>query len=139
MDQMDIHGAISKLEATLRAEGITDNRYALVGYGGQGIHHEAHVQTASAKVWSHSTLFKVPDKSNVAGTKKSDLYSAIHYASMMTYRAGVSKTLIAITCGDEKCGDSVRYADTLTLLVENDFRLHMITPKPFTLKVCDLV
>lgn len=135
MDQLDMHSAIAKLEASLKAEGVTGNRYAVVGFGGVGIHYDAHIQTSSANVWSHSTLLKVPDKDSTVGMRKSDLYEAIHYASTMTYRAGVSKTLVAFTCGDEKCGDSVRYADTLTLLVENDFKLHMMTPKPFTLKV----
>ncbi|ODN05278.1 Apolipophorin [Orchesella cincta] len=134
VDQIDLANAIAKLEGSLRAEGIVDNRYAVIGFGGQGIHYDAHIQTSSASVWSHSTLFRAPDSTNITGVRKSDLYSAIHFASTMTYRAGVSKTLIAITCGDEKCGDSVRYSDTLTLLVENDFKLHMLTPKPLLLK-----
>lgn len=135
MDQLDIFSAITKLEAALKAEGLNDNRYAMVGFGGEGIHYDAHLQTTSSNVWSHSTLFKVPEKGDVVGARASDLYSAIHFASTMTYRAGVSKTFIAITCGDEKCGDPVRYSDTLTLLIENDFKMHMVVPKPFTLKV----
>ncbi|CAL8077850.1 unnamed protein product [Orchesella dallaii] len=134
VNQIDLSNAIAKLEGSLRAEGIVDNRYAVIGFGGQGIHYDAHIQTSSANVWSHSTLFRAPDSSNITGVRKSDFYSAIHLASTMTYRAGVSKTLIAITCGDDKCGDSIRYADTLTMLVENDFKLHMLTPKPLTLK-----
>lgn len=130
--------AVKRLDLALHAEGIWDNRYAIIGYGGEGIQQKPHVKTTSAKVWAHNTLFKIPNDTYNAPeipSLTSDLYEAVHYAASLGFRGGVSKNFIAVTCGDEHCGDSSRYADALTLLVENDIKLHLLVPKPFVLKV----
>jgi hypothetical protein len=126
---------IRKLENSLRAQGLKENRYAMIGFAGKGPHRKPHIRTSSGQIWAHSTLFKISDDIKMNGDGQGDLYGAIEFAaSTLKFRAGVSKTMITLTCGDEKCGSDARYPDTLTLLLENDFKLHMLTPKEFTYK-----
>lgn len=70
----------------------------------------------------------------MTGPGNGDLYEAMEYAASIGYRAGVSKTMIALVADNDRCGDESRYADALTMLLENDFRLHMLTPEDFSMK-----
>jgi len=127
--------AVKHMELALNAQGLFNNRYSIVSYGGIGLEEKPHVKTISSRVWSHSTLFKAPNDAYTNEETTTDLYEAIEYASTMGFRAGVSKNLIAFTCGTDRCGNPAKYADLLTLLVENDMKLHLLAPKAFTLKV----
>jgi hypothetical protein len=135
IESTTVSEAVRLLEASLNAQGLWDNRYSIVGYGGKGVYEKPHVKTISSRVWSHSTLFKIPHESYPSDNSPTDLYEAIEYASTLGFRAGVSKNIIAFTCGTDRCGNSKKYADILTLLVENDMKLHILAPKAFTLKV----
>ncbi|CAG7820252.1 unnamed protein product [Allacma fusca] len=127
--------AMRKLDVALQAEGLNDNRYAVIGFAGQGPYRKPHIRTTSGQIWAHNTLFRIADNIEMNGNGDGDLYEVIEFAARtLKFRAGVSKTFIAITCGDESCGSDNRYADTLTLLIENDIKLHMLTPKEFTTK-----
>ena len=131
----NLNEAISKLDVALKAEGLENNRYSIVGFGGKGPHSKPHIRTSSGQVWSHSTLTKVDNQESMNGDGNGDLYEAMEYAATIGYRAGVSKTMIAMVADTERCGDESRYSDALTMLLENDFRLHMLTPEDFTMKV----
>ena len=132
--------AMRRLDLALRAKGMTENRYALVGFGGQGPHRSPHIRTTAGQIWTHNTLFRVNENIEMNGDEQGDLYDAIEFASRtLKFRAGVAKTMIAMTCGSEQCGSASRYPDTITLLMENDIKLHLLTPKEFTAKVNGLV
>lgn len=123
------------LDHAMKSKGITENRYAIIGFGGKSSFGKPHIRTISGRVWTHTTLFKLPRNIAMDGDNNGSLYAAIKLATQLPFRAGVSKNLISFTCGDEGCGENKLYADILTLLVENDIKLHMLTPTGFTTKV----
>lgn len=131
----NLFDSIRKLEAALRTEGIQHNRYAIIGYGGKGPLRKPHIRTSYNKVWSPATSLKIPERSRMDGTGNGDLYEAMEYAAQLGYRAGVSKTMIAVMSNKDGCENNHRYSDSLTMLIENDIRLHILTPEDFSMKV----
>jgi len=131
----NLNDAISKLDSVLRDSGVADNRYAVIGYGGNSFRSTPHIRTSSGQVWSHNTAIKIDSNLDMDGPGNGDLYDAIQYAANIGYRVGVSKTIIAIVGDIATCGYESGYADSLTLLMENDFKLHILTPQDFAMKV----
>jgi hypothetical protein len=134
LQEYNLNDIMTKLDLALVAEGLTNNRYAFVRFGGKGPHRTPHIRTVAGQVWVHSTLRKYSHDTGMEGQGGGDMFDAIEYAATIGHRAGVSKIMIAIIADNEQCGDSERYPDALTMLVENDFRLHILTPKDFALK-----
>ena len=121
------------IEASLKDKGLNNNRFAVVGFGGQGIYHEAHIQTAEGQIWSsrkgaQAALEDMP----FDGEAKADIFAALRYAVNLPYRAGVSKQIILASCVSD-C-EAKGYADALTLLIENDIKLHLLQPRDLVVK-----
>lgn len=140
LKDFNILTAINKLDNALRNEGLTNNRYAVVGYGGSGAYFRPHIRTSSGQVWSSNTLLKFSDTFPMNGKENGDLFEAIEYGSSIGFRTGVSKNIIAFIAEDESSkGDNRKYTDTLTLLIENDIKLNILSPDDLTLKVIFIV
>jgi hypothetical protein len=58
--------------------------------------------------------------------------SALEYAVKLPFRAGVSKTIVLISCGE--CTDASKYADSLSYLIESDVTLHILSTKDVLLQ-----
>lgn len=122
------------IDSALNGANISQNRFAVVGYGGKGIFNKPHTRTAKGQIWSNSlnlqnTLKDLPlNDDGVSG----DIFSALRYAVDMSYRAGVSKQFILISCSNDCQASS--YADALTLLIENDIKLHLLQPLDLIVK-----
>lgn len=113
---------------------IGQNRFAVVGYGGKGIFSRPHIRTAKGQIWSNSlnlqdTLKDLPLSDDATS---GDVFAALRYAVDMPYRAGVSKQFILISCSNDCQASS--YADALTLLIENDIKLHLLQPLDLVIK-----
>ena len=66
-------------------------------------------------------------------TGKEAAMDALDLAARYPFRAGVSKTIVLLTC--ESCSENlVSYADMAELLIKRDIKLHLITPHDFRMK-----
>ncbi len=123
------------IDAALKEKGITQNRYAVIGYGGRGkLLNRPHIRTTEGQIWSNrkSVQTTLEDLPLVEENQISDITAAIRYAVNMPFRVGVSKQIILVSCGSDCQAKS--YADTLTLLIENDIKLHLIQPRDLIVK-----
>ena len=129
------------IDAALRERGIQQNRFAVVSYGGRGgeLFQKPHVRTVDGgQIWSHrkgiqSALEDLPLADEQSSMTPSDIHSALRYAINLPYRVGVSKQFVLVSCGGSECQAS-SYADTLTLLIENDVKLHLLQPRDIVVK-----
>lgn len=122
------------IDSALNGAKIGQNRFAVVGYGGKGIFSRPHIRTAKGQIWSNSlnlqdTLKDLPLSDDATS---GDVFAALRYAVDMPYRAGVSKQFILISCSNDCQASS--YADALTLLIENDIKLHLLQPLDLVIK-----
>lgn len=123
------------IDAALRERGIQNNRFAVVGFGGRGqLLSQPHVRTSDGQIWSNrkSVQTAMEDLPLNDDTQPGDIHAALRYAVNLSYRAGVSKQFVLISCGRDCSASS--YADTLTLLIENDIRLHLLQPRDLIVK-----
>lgn len=128
------------IDAALKERGIQQNRFAVVGYGGRGgsLFEKPHIRTTDGgQVWSHRkgiqlALEDLPLADEQASAP-SDIHAALRYAVNLPFRVGVSKQFVLVSCGDNECQSS-SYADTLTLLIENDVKLHLLQPRDIVVK-----
>jgi hypothetical protein len=122
------------IEAALKDNNINQNRFAVVGYGGQGIFAAPHVRTAEGQIWSNrlSIQSALEDLPLVNSDQPGDVFAALRYAVNLPYRAGVSKQFVLVSCGSDCQANS--YADALTLLIENDIKLHLLQPRDLKVK-----
>ena len=121
------------IDSALKERGINQSRFAVVGFGGKNIHEQPHIHTAGGQIWSTSkniqaTLEDIP----FDGDKKADIFAALRYAINLPFRAGVSKQIVLTSCASD-C-EASGYADALTLLIENDIKMHLLQPRDLAVK-----
>ena len=132
------------IDSALREMGIEQNRFAVVGFGGRGeLLNRPHVRTAEGEIWANSKSIALEDMrlpldwSTAVGAgqtvSSSDIHAALRYAVNLPYRVGVSKQFVLVSCAGSECQAS-SYADTLTLLIENDIKLHLLQPRDLVVK-----
>ena len=124
---------VSLTDKALKAEGMSDNRFGLVGYGGEGKLGMPHSHTMEGGLFSNRHKFAPAlDKFPTHDTENTDALAAISFAAKYPFRTGVSKTIIVVPC--EKCTErSVSYPDIRQLLMDRDITLHVLMPHDFTL------
>lgn len=127
------------IDAALKEKGIQNNRFAVVGYGGPGqLLSRPHIRTAEGQIWANRKSIQValedlPLHDGGSNVQGSDIPAALRYAVNLPYRVGVSKQFVLVSCNGNECQAS-SYADTLTLLIENDIKLHLLQPRDFVVK-----
>ncbi|KAK2725008.1 uncharacterized protein LOC136033229 isoform X1 [Artemia franciscana] len=127
-------GTISMdIDHALKEAGYLGNRYAVVTFGGKGVFKSPHSRTADSEIWSNRKIVqKAFEGLPFNGNEQTNAIEAMNYATRLAYRAGVSKHIILISC--ESSCESKDYGDAVTLLLENDFKLHILRPEKFQLK-----
>ena len=80
---------------------INNNRFALVGFGGEGVHDLPHPHTIDGALFNDATRFRLGvDALEFADDGNNDTLAAILRAANYPFRAGVSKNIILISCSD---------------------------------------
>ena len=129
--------AAAAVDAALRDAGIGGNRFAVVAFGGRGVHRWPRVHTADGQIWSdrrgaQAALERMTNDDDDDGDAPADVLAAIRYAVDLPFRAGVSKQIILASCASD-C-QAGGYADALTLLIENDVKVHLLQPRNLAVK-----
>ena len=124
------------IDSALREMNIQQNRFAVIGFGGSGeLLNRPHVRTAEGQIWANrkSIQLALDDMPLNKGPSSSDIHAALRYAVNLPFRVGVSKQFVLVSCAGSEC-QSESYADTLTLLIENDVKLHLLQPRDLVVK-----
>ena len=119
--------------------GLTNNQFGLIGFGGEGIHDEEHIQTVSGQILGLSSDFSKAVKSmsfNIEGTN-TDVFKALRMAAKYPFRAGVAKSVVLLTCS-ECTEQAARYQEIAFNLRNRGISLHVIMDHEFTLGTSDI-
>ncbi|CAB3225976.1 unnamed protein product [Arctia plantaginis] len=134
---------IEAFDIKLQANGLSDNRYAIVGFGGRGVYRRPRalyvnnrVFTNSIEVSQHFDNFVI-DKSDLVRsnrTVRTDMFNALSFATRLPFRAAVPKTFVLMPCS--RCDSAFMRLDYSTIfhnLMENSVTLHVLMDDDFTL------
>ncbi|XP_065216942.1 uncharacterized protein Apoltp isoform X2 [Planococcus citri] len=127
---------IQHLISTLNKEAVsnryTNNQYALVVFGGDGVHDGAHSIILNDKVFANNSTFPKYFENINIGNGNSDIFAAIRFASKLSFRIGVSKTFILIPCSN--CDPANMVLDYSVLhhaMIERSIILHILMNETF--------
>ncbi|XP_005177435.1 apolipophorins [Musca domestica] len=133
-ENKNIMTVVDTIEEQLRANGITNNRYAVVTFGGvapfdtpRSIYYENSVFTHD-----HQKLEQYFDHINANNGTNSDILQAISVASRLDFRPGVSKTFILLSCSNCAAGNMLfDYSSILQFMQEEGVNLHILADTEF--------
>lgn len=122
----DLNRIIQELEQTLRNGGMTNNRYGLVGFGGDNIRHEYSVTIRSELMASAGLMMNEVKKLNFYdGYSKTDALKAVSLATHYPFRSATRKAIILVS--DMFCdGETMYYDQVLRQLKDRDIALHLL-------------
>ncbi|XP_077295548.1 apolipoprotein lipid transfer particle [Arctopsyche grandis] len=140
--ERNIDMLVNTLETKLSENGFSNNRYSIVGFGGEGVFKTPHSLYINNKVFVSaseiSTFFDYieTDSKPVGNTShyNSDTFEAFNVASKMNFRPGVSKTFILFPC--TRCDVSfmkLDYTVVHQVLMDSSITLHIIMDDEFKL------
>ncbi len=58
----------------------------------------------------------------------------LRFAGRLSFRPGVAKTFVLVTCDPKSALSPVNYGDSMTMLTEQDITLHLLAPLSLTFK-----
>lgn len=134
---------VEAFDIKLQANGFSDNRYAIVGFGGSGVYRRPRALYVNNKVFTnpievslHLDSFIIDKADLVRGnrTRKADMFAALSFATTLPFRAAVPKTFILMPCS--KCDSTFMRLDYSTIyhnLMESSVTLHILMDDDFML------
>ncbi|KYB29704.1 hypothetical protein TcasGA2_TC031518 [Tribolium castaneum] len=126
---------IEQLDKELNLHALTDNRYAIVLFGGDDVFDEPRNLVVNNKVFVEAQQIITHFDSIPSGNGNLDIFDAIAFARELLFRPGVSKNFILIPCSE--CKDynmRLDYASLHQSLSENDITLHILMNEEFSLQ-----
>ncbi|XP_052061384.1 apolipophorins-like [Mytilus californianus] len=130
---------VDKLEQAFAKNGIKDNRYGLIGFGGTprsafGRKSASSTHTFEGSIFSESNNFAKGKETLKFSYHFTDPMEAIMTAADMPFRTGVSKTIVLLHCGE--CSDSknVNYNYLKNVLLNRGITLHIIRDEDIRLQ-----
>jgi hypothetical protein len=125
----------TSMDNALKAEGLKSNQFAVVGYGGEKYLAQPQVQTMDGLLFNTAQKLPVALSSfDLKSGPSADTMAAVRYAAGLPFRAGSSKTIVVVPCGESCEERTVRYSELQRLLLRRDVRLHMLIPELVKLK-----
>jgi hypothetical protein len=125
---------IEHLHKELTDYHLSDNRYAVVTFGGDGVFDEPRSLIVNSKIFGDAQQIITYFDSVPTGNGNSDIFGAITFAMELLFRPGVSKNFILMPCSE--CKDynmKLDYASLHQLLLESDVTLHILMNEEFSL------
>ncbi|XP_075529423.1 uncharacterized protein LOC142560897 [Dermacentor variabilis] len=123
------------IEERYAARGFVDTRYAVVGFGGDGIAEQPHVVTADGQIFSSIRALVSAFGSLTIGKGESDPFAALAYAGQLPVRMASAQTMILVKCTTCKPDDdSSVYADIYRMLIDRGVHLHILDDDDFNVR-----
>ncbi|XP_041972420.1 uncharacterized protein LOC121728328 [Aricia agestis] len=134
---------VDTFDSKLQENGFSDNRYAVVAYGGRGVyarpralyvHNELFADPVDIPRHFETIIFEKEQPRNKSSSRgrRSDAAGALRYASTLPFRAGAPRALLLMPC--DRCGTGdLDYSTIYHNLMENSITLHILMNEDFTL------
>ncbi|XP_045507000.1 apolipophorins [Colias croceus] len=134
---------IDTFDSKLQENGLSDNRYAVVVYGGSGLYrrpralyHNNKLFTNTVDIPRHFDTFTIEKSESVRSNRsvRADVFAALRFASALPFRAAAPRALFLLPC--TKCDSSKSELDYSTIyhyLMENSITLHILMDDDFSL------
>merc|ERR1712158_19156 len=139
LNDLELHDLPLLVDRSLTSKGLTDNRYALVGFAGSEQLKRPHIFTSGSQIFNDVTRMKTSldhlktvqlDGSVGAG----DIFEALQFSARLNLRAGVVKTFVLVRCDTSESMTSRAYGDSMTMLLEQGISMHVMMPLEMRLK-----
>lgn len=129
-----VKGLVDDLDKAMTVEGMSNTRYAIVGFGGKDHLSTPHIHTMDGQIFNTANkISQGLNKFDLEAGQLRDAMAAIRYSAKLAFRAGASKTFILLAC--DKCTEnSIRYRDLQRALLEGDIRIHVMVQNLIELK-----
>lgn len=123
------------IEERYAARGFVDTRYAVVGFGGDGVAEKPHVVTADGQIFSSIRALVSAIGSLSVGNGESDPFAALTYAGQLPVRMASTQTMILVKCTTCKPNDdNSMYADIYRMLIDRGIHLHILDDDDFNVR-----
>ncbi|CAG9568621.1 unnamed protein product [Danaus chrysippus] len=130
---------VETLDSKLQGNGFSDNRYAVVVYGGRGVFSRARALYVNNKLFTDAVdipryfeAFQI-EKSSSDRNRSSEALRALRTVSTLPLRAGVPRIVILLPCGSCGSGEELDYSTIYHNLMENSITLHILMDGDFSL------
>ncbi|XP_046812149.1 apolipophorins [Lucilia cuprina] len=133
-ENKNIMSIVSTLEEQLLAHKISNNRYAVVTFGGVAPFDKPRSIYYENSVFTHdfNNLAKYFAHIDTTNGTNNDILQAISTASRLNFRPGVSKTFILLTCSDCAARHMrFDYSSILQYMREEGVNLHILADTEF--------
>jgi len=130
---------VERINTGLIAEGMENNHFGLVGYGGEGMYAKPHGHTLDGQFFA--TFDRFPQTMENFHSPSSDMEThedslrALEFAARYHFRPGVRKNIILVPC--ESCSDDHSYSEVHDLLTDRDINLSMLIHSEFAIDKAD--
>ncbi|XP_016937028.3 uncharacterized protein Apoltp [Drosophila suzukii] len=130
----NIMTVVSSIEEQLQAAKLTNNRYAVVAFGGV-----APYDKPRSVIYEHNEFTSKPDQLadyfghiNTGNGSSNDILMAISTAAKLNFRPGVSKTFVLLSCSKCAARDMrFDYTSILQYMLEEGINLHILADTEF--------
>ncbi|XP_077982064.1 uncharacterized protein LOC144437068 [Glandiceps talaboti] len=120
---------VSSLEKKMQENGIADNRYMLIGYGGSDVHAPAHQHTIRGNLYGdENNFYKGAKALKFQGKYATDAFEALKLATEAKFRPQASRLVILVTEDERSAVNTSLSIESLqSLFEENAIILNVIS------------
>lgn len=123
------------LDERYASKGFSNMRYAVVGFGGDGVAELPHIVTADGQVFNSIRSIISAFSSLTVGNGNSDVFSALKYAAKLPTRMGSSQVMMLVKCTTCTPGeDPSVYTDIYRMLIDRGMHLHILDDDDFAVR-----
>ncbi|XP_052751003.1 uncharacterized protein LOC113509342 [Galleria mellonella] len=140
---------VEAFDSRMQGNGLSDNRYAVIGFGGGGVYSRPRALYVNGEVFvdatqvplhfDHLDLEKPQNPSNSTrrgkrGRAGADMFAALQFATRLPLRPAVPRTLLLLPCARcDLAAMSYDYSTISHTLMENSVTLHILMDDDFML------
>ncbi|CAH1244201.1 CTD-3088G3.8 [Branchiostoma lanceolatum] len=126
---------VQYLDTQLQRKGMKDNRFALVGYGGEGVHDASHTHTISGQLFHDARQFVLGvEKLEFGEGQNNDAFTSLRMAANYPFRTGAAKSIVILSCSEECQETQGDYKEISTMLKDRDITVHLLKDHRFRLR-----
>ncbi|XP_078656508.1 apolipophorins-like isoform X3 [Branchiostoma floridae x Branchiostoma belcheri] len=126
---------VQYLDTQLQRKGMKDNRFALVGYGGEGVHDASHTHTISGQLFHDARQFVLGvEKLEFGEGTNNDAFTSLRMAADYPFRTGAAKSIVILSCSEECQESQGDYKQISSMLKDRDITVHLLKDHRFRLR-----
>ncbi|XP_076260910.1 apolipoprotein lipid transfer particle isoform X2 [Rhynchophorus ferrugineus] len=126
---------VESINQELSDLNITNNRYAVVVFGGDGVFNAPRSIVINSKTFTDARTVSDYIDNIPVGNGNADIYGAITFANKLIFRPGVSRNFILFPCSEcQEHNMQHDYSTVHQLLFENSVSLHILMNSTFSVQ-----